>query len=44
MRVALPPFDIWREDYRAHPDRYESYLMGLWESDTLNPTPGEFDA
>jgi len=44
MRVALPPFEIWREDYRAHRDRYESYLMGLWESDPLTPTQGEFDA
>lgn len=34
MRVALPPFEIWRDDYRAHRERYESYLMGLWESDT----------
>jgi hypothetical protein len=32
-RVALPPFDVWLEDYRAHPDRYETYLMGLWESE-----------
>ncbi len=32
-RVALPPFEIWLEDYRAHPDRYEAYLMGLWRSE-----------
>lgn len=32
-RVTLPPFEIWSEDYRAHPDRYEAYLMGLWEED-----------
>ena len=43
-RVALPPFEIWLDDYRAHQDRYESYLMGLWESDPLLPTRGEFDA
>ena len=30
-RVALPPFEVWVEDYRAHPDRYEEYFMGLWE-------------
>jgi hypothetical protein len=30
-KVALPPFDVWVEDYRAHPDVYEEYLMGLWE-------------
>lgn len=32
-RIALPPFEIWREDYRRNAARYESYLMGLWESD-----------
>ena len=32
-RVALPPFEVWLEDYRAHPEQYEEYLMGLWESD-----------
>jgi len=29
-RVALPPFEVWVEDYRATPDRYEEYLLGLW--------------
>jgi hypothetical protein len=33
-RVPLPPFEIWVEDYRAHPDLYEAYLMGLWESES----------
>lgn len=37
-RVALPPFDVWLEDYRQHPDLYESYLMGLWESDPPETT------
>ena len=32
-RIALPPFEIWVDDYRRHPDRYEEYFMGLWESD-----------
>lgn len=32
-RVALPPFEVWLEDYRAHPERYEEYLMGLWKAD-----------
>ena len=32
-RVALPPFEVWLEDYRAHPEQYQEYLMGLWESD-----------
>lgn len=39
-RVALPPFEVWAEDYRAHPDRYESYLMGLWEAETQVPLDG----
>jgi hypothetical protein len=25
---------VWREDYQAHPDRYEEYLLGLWEMDS----------
>ena len=32
-RVALPPFGVWVEDYRAHPEKYEEYFMGLWKSD-----------
>ena len=32
-RVALPPFEVWVEDHRAHPDLYEEYFMGLWEAD-----------
>jgi hypothetical protein len=32
-RIVLPPFEIWVDDYREHPDRYEAYFMGLWESD-----------
>ena len=39
-RVNLPPFEVWLDDYRANPERYEEYLMGLWEADadgTKNP-------
>lgn len=32
-KMALPPFDVWVEDYRSDPDRYEEYLMGLWKSE-----------
>jgi hypothetical protein len=32
-KVALPPFDVWLTDYRAHPDCYADYFMGLWESE-----------
>ena len=30
-KVSLPPFGVWLEDYRAHPDLYEEYFMGFWE-------------
>ena len=40
-RIALPPFEIWLEDYRAHPDRYEEYLMGLWESEADSGSEGK---
>jgi len=32
-RIALPPFEVWLDDYRAHPDKYEEYFMGLWETE-----------
>jgi len=32
-KVALPPFDVWLADYRAHPKRYDEYFLGLWESE-----------
>lgn len=32
-RIALPPFEVWLEDYRAHPEKYEEYFMGLWKAD-----------
>ena len=43
-RVALPPFEVWREDYRLHRDRYEAYLMGLWEADAPPAPASELDA
>ena len=36
-KLALPPFDVWAEDYRQHPESYEEYLMGLWESEAEVP-------
>lgn len=36
QKVTLPPFDVWVADYRSHPDRYEEYFMGLWESDVTD--------
>lgn len=41
-RITLPPFEIWLEDYREHPERYEEYFMGLWESE--GDERGEEDA
>ena len=35
-RVNLPPFEVWREDYRTNRERYEAYFMGLWESETAD--------
>jgi hypothetical protein len=32
-KVPLPPFAVWVKDYRAHPDLYEEYLLGLWETE-----------
>lgn len=39
-KVVLPPFEIWLEDYRAHPERYEAYFMGLWKSELKARTDG----
>jgi hypothetical protein len=39
-RVALPPFEIWLEDYTRYPRRYESYLMGLWHSEAETKSDG----
>lgn len=36
-RITLPPFEIWVDDYLSHPDRYEEYFMGLWESELSAP-------
>ena len=38
-RIALPPFEVWLEDYRAHPDKYEEYFMGLWETESEKSDP-----
>ena len=37
QKITLPPFEIWVEDYLAHPDQYEEYFMGLWESELARP-------
>ena len=33
QKVALPPFEVWLTDYRTHPEQYDEYFMGLWESE-----------
>ena len=33
QKVALPPFEVWLEDYQAHPESYEEYFLGLWKSE-----------
>ena len=37
-KLALPPFETWVLDYRTHPERYDQYLMGLWEAEVI-PAP-----
>ena len=39
-RVSLPPFEVWLEDYRAHPRDYEEYFMGLWEMEMKSRIDG----
>lgn len=39
-KLALPPYELWAEDYRANPERYDQYLMGLWESELRGPLDG----
>lgn len=29
--VPLPDFETWSEEYRADPERYDRYLLGLWK-------------
>ena len=36
-KMALPPFEVWVQDYLAHPDRYEEYFLGVWESELARP-------
>lgn len=38
--VPLPDFETWAREYREDPDRYDPYLLGLWEESDL-ADPGE---
>jgi hypothetical protein len=40
QKLALPPFDVWARDYRTNPDRYDQYLMGLWETELSEAADG----
>lgn len=31
--VPLPDLETWIEEYTEHPDRYDPFLLGLWESE-----------
>lgn len=30
-RIALPTFEVWREEYARSPDRYDSEMLGFWK-------------
>lgn len=32
--VPLPDIETWIEEYIEHPERYDPYLLGLWESES----------
>ena len=32
-KLALPTFEVWAEEYKADPRRFDEDLMGLWESE-----------
>ena len=36
--VPLPELEAWAEDYARHPERYDPYMLGLWESEGSPPT------
>lgn len=33
VSVPLPDLDAWAADYAEHPERYDPYLLGLWDSE-----------
>ncbi len=38
--VPLPDLETWIEEYTQAPERYDPYLLGLWESD-VQDEPGQ---
>lgn len=41
--VPLPDLEAWAEDYTRHPERYDPYLLGLWESEAADRSGPEGD-
>jgi hypothetical protein len=39
--VPLPDFETWKTDYEAEPERYDRYLLGLWQELTGDREPGD---
>lgn len=37
--VPLPELEEWVEEYRANPERYDPFLLGLWEN-AMGEDPG----
>jgi hypothetical protein len=37
-KLALPPFEVWVEEYKANPQKFDEDLMGLWESELQGST------
>lgn len=37
--VPLPDFETWVRQYRDEPERFDQYLMGLWEKRVPDDTP-----
>jgi hypothetical protein len=34
--VPLPDMETWIMEYSQHPERYDPFLLGLWESESLD--------
>ena len=41
--VPLPDLETWIEEYTRAPERYDPYLLGLWESDGEDVTGQQGD-
>lgn len=41
--VPLPDIETWIEDYGQHPEKYDPFLLGLWEADGTGGSGPEGD-